>query len=98
MEGDQAKLEELGWGQEGEIMAKIKEQIGEIAKKGRDKRWRVLPTWGKSHSNIGQLVMCFETISNKNVRSSGTSLGTAQIIYKITNSIYVILTCAHNFI
>ena len=41
--------------------------------------------------------MSFETIKD-NARISTTSLGTGQLIYRITDLIYIILTCAHNFV
>jgi len=42
--------------------------------------------------------MYFETIDDKGQRIKETKLGSAQLIHKITDVIYVILTCAHNFL
>ena len=42
--------------------------------------------------------MTFESVNDEGVRKQETALGTAQLYYKITDNIYIILTCAHNFV
>ena len=42
--------------------------------------------------------MRYETFDSKGKATIRKFLGTGQLLYKITNSIYVILTAAHHFV
>ena len=53
---------------------------------------------GTRNENIGCLFVICEEIDRHGQKVRRKMHGTAQLLYKITQTIYVIITAAHNFI
>ena len=64
----------------------------------KEKRAMIKPTMTDYTSLIGFLALKFETVDKEGNKGSRAMSGSGTLYHRITDKLFVLLTCAHNFV